>query len=177
VLLLPSSPSLLSHCGKAFGQRLVALANRVSALESANALVSTLGGGHFLCKHVGQALALAQAQLRISAELGDAALWRRCHIHLIYICIQVAHWAEAAALLRRVRLLGLRSGDSGLLAMAGAARTYLAKTRRLARSGQLPAPAPAPRAPAASVILPQQVVSDDLHRQRLVEFREAIGVP
>ena len=63
---------------------LVGYLNIVDGLVTANAYVSTLGGGHFLCKHVDQAQRLAMLQASIAMKLGDPITASRCRVNIGY---------------------------------------------------------------------------------------------
>lgn len=67
LLLSIESDGIVAPEAGGWGGRLIRLVNRRAALITANAYVSTLGGGHFLCKHVADARRLALAQMRIGA--------------------------------------------------------------------------------------------------------------
>lgn len=66
-----------------------------SSLISANAFVSTLGGGHFLCKQIDSSRRMAQRQIDIARRLGDTALVLRCSVHLVYNDIQAGNFEAA----------------------------------------------------------------------------------
>ena len=91
----------------AWSGRLVRLDNAVKMLNTANAFISTLGGGHFLCKHVGAALALAAAQMRVARLLGDDRLLARCRVHTVYAFVQVGRFRTAMRILRGLEATAL----------------------------------------------------------------------
>ena len=66
-----------------------------SSLISANAFVSTLGGGHFLCKQIDSSRRMAERQIDIARRLGDTALMLRCSVHLVYNDIQAGDFESA----------------------------------------------------------------------------------
>lgn len=175
LVLVPRRAFSCGGAGAAWSQRLVTSEHASASLASAAALVSTLGGGHFLCKHIGASIALARAQMRLAAALGDAPAWRRCHVHLLYIAVQCGQWRAARALLRRVRGLGVAARDEGLLAMARAAGLYLRRTRAL---GDAVRPAGgggrALGGDAAASTVIDAPAPDPLYRQRLVEYNAPV---
>jgi hypothetical protein len=61
---------------------------RAASLIALNAYISTLGGGHFLCKHVKSAWRMALQQQAVAIALGDMELAGQCRVHLAYICMQ-----------------------------------------------------------------------------------------
>jgi hypothetical protein len=116
---------------------LVRLENKHVALQSANAYISTLGGGHFLCRHVPSAVALAQAQIRVALELGDTCLAARCHVHLAYCAVLVGRFRTAATMLRVLDRAAVVLDDSVLAGMVVAARRHNRLTHKLWRDGAL----------------------------------------
>jgi len=70
---------------------------RFTSLVSGSALVSTLGGGYFLCKNIAQARKMAERQIRIARDLGDEGMALRCSVHLVYNDIQQGHFEAAVA--------------------------------------------------------------------------------
>ncbi|KAI9906537.1 hypothetical protein PsorP6_004526 [Peronosclerospora sorghi] len=73
VLITYRSKILLPLC-MASARRAVKFVNAVVAPVTANAYVSTLGGGHFLCCHVNQSTLLAKVGIGISMGLHDPIL-------------------------------------------------------------------------------------------------------
>ena len=59
--------------------KLMHMLARFTSLVSGSALVSTLGGGYFLCKNIAQARKMAERQIRIARDLGDEGMALRCH--------------------------------------------------------------------------------------------------
>jgi len=124
----------VDHAG---GRRLIALENKHVTLQTANALVSTLGGGHFLCRQVSAAMAMARRQMWIARELGDAKLLLRCHVHLAYCLIQVGAFGSAVRLLRHINTAATALEDGVCAGMVTAARRHARKTHELWRQGAL----------------------------------------
>ena len=75
--------------------RLMFLVAKYSSLVSANAFISTLGGGHFLCKQIDASRKMAARQIEIARRLGDASLALECEVHLIYNDIQTGEFYSA----------------------------------------------------------------------------------
>lgn len=97
--------------GLVFEQRVVwpVLAAHVS-YTSLNAYLSTLGGGHYLCRHTGVARRLAQQQLWLALRAGDDRQAVRCALHEVYIDMQEGQTEVARARVRRTTLLAVRLG-------------------------------------------------------------------
>ena len=117
--------------------RLVRAERVLAALRDTVAMVSTLGGGYFLVKDIGKAVQLARQQAWLAWRLGDGALWRASHLHLIYIAIQVGAWDRGAALIAQLTPGARDAGDERFLAMLSAATGYLERTRAWAEQGKL----------------------------------------
>jgi hypothetical protein len=145
----------------AWSTRLVRLDNMVKALVSANAYISTLGGGHFLCRHIKDAMRLARAQMCVARALGDPQLEARCHVHLIYAWIQTGRFRTAMRRLKVLDQYAARTGDDGLAAMVVAGTRYCRKTAELVLSGTLDALPPSQ----------EDALFDELYRQRIVALQ------
>jgi hypothetical protein len=65
------------------GRRVLGVLSMQISLITANAYISTLGGGHFLCKHLDSATAMAMRQHKVATNLGDPLLAAQCRIHLM----------------------------------------------------------------------------------------------
>ena len=87
----------------AFSSRLERVENTYKKLTTATAYISTLGGGHFLCKQVNQALRMAAAQMSVACALRDDRLLARCGVHVVYVCVQVGLFRTAVRGLRVLR--------------------------------------------------------------------------
>lgn len=158
-LIFACPPPILPVC-VAWTSRLAALTARFRAAEVGSAWISTLGGGHFLCRHVPQSLLLARLQVRIAESVTDAGGARRARLHFVYAAVLTGRWREGKRILRREEAAAKAANDAGFVDMATAARLYLAKTRALAKRGALLVGAG-----------PTDLrVSDNLHRQRLVAY-------
>jgi hypothetical protein len=145
----------------AWSTRLVALDNMAKTLTTASAYISTLGGGHFMCKHVAEALAMAGRQMAVARALGDDRLLARCHVHVVYAFIQAGRFRSAMARLRVLRRVAARMGDTVLAAMVGAGVRYCRATHGLWASGTLDEVQPSA----------EDARNDELYRQRLVPLR------
>lgn len=125
-----------------------------SALIAMNAIVSTLGGGHYLCKHVSKAWALASYQHQIALAMGHFSLAGQCRVHHAYICMQLGKLNEAARRLEREHAFAISTESNDLLAVVVAAQVYLGKlmkSRHVLRQSA------------------QRTLEDDFYRQRFVQ--------
>jgi hypothetical protein len=121
-----------------------------------NAVISTLGGGHFLCRHVDKAWLLALHQLRNALLAGDAELAAQCRIHCCYILIQMGRLEDARASLEREKREARRLSSARLHSVVDAALVYLGKVE--AHRDVLAAPAQGDR------------LQDSFYRQRFVHL-------
>jgi hypothetical protein len=121
----------LSSGDLAWGARLSWLLARKAGLATANAFVSTLGGGYFLCKQIDRAEQMALRQLSIALSLGDPALAVQCRVHLAYNQLQRGRLRFARALLEGEWLCAKALGDDVLQSMVKSAWLYLRRLRQL----------------------------------------------
>lgn len=138
--------------------RLIHLENNFVRLHTANAYVSTIGGGAFLMKFIGDAVRQALKQVAIARALGDVGLEARCHVHLAYCDVQVGRFRSAY---RRLRLLHRIAGprylnDIVLVRMCDAGLRHARLTCQLWRSGALEM---RPESDAAGAVLSLQEVA------------------
>ena len=106
-------------------EKLGGVERKAVSLIALNAFVSTLGGGHYLCKHVKDAWSMALGQQAIAIALGDMELAGQCRIHLAYICMQMGKLKAAKRRLESERAFGVKIGSEKLLAVVHAAEVYL----------------------------------------------------
>lgn len=117
--------------------RLISLENKYIRLISMNAYVSTLGGGHFLCKQVSQARSMALTQRRIAIALGNLALEAMTLVHLVYADVQVGNFRRAMRCLRRIARFAEETGDGVLGKMAESGQRFCRRTYALWAAGVL----------------------------------------
>ena len=70
-----------------FAGRLIYYENKLIRLTSVSALISTLGGGFFLCHYLSTAVTMARQQHRIALVRGDEEMALRCRINEGYCYI------------------------------------------------------------------------------------------
>lgn len=134
---------------------------RAIQLIALNAYVSTLGGGHYLCKHVEDAWALALRQQAISLALDDQELAGQCRIHLAYICMQMGKLREARRRLRLEDRFAIKIESNKLRAVVHAAEVYLTKLEL--REAELKN-------------MPEDKLRDEFYRQRFVQPRRKFAL-
>ncbi|KAE8882405.1 hypothetical protein PF005_g7954 [Phytophthora fragariae] len=130
-VLVTYRPKLLLPLYMASARRAVKLVNAVVALVTANAYISTLGGGHFLCRHLNQSTLLAKLQIGISMGLKDPVLESKCRVNLMYNALQLGKFKRARRILRREELVAEQLDSSELRKVCHAANVYLDKMDRL----------------------------------------------
>ena len=84
----------------AWARRLLRLERAGAAAITANAYVSTLGGGYFMCKQLDSARAMARLQERLALRVGDGDLAGRCRVNLAYSEMQAGEFGSARLRLR-----------------------------------------------------------------------------
>ena len=113
--------------------RIARLVDRQHKLVTANAYISTLGGGHFHCRHSSEARAMARKQMRIAVQLGDVSMAVQCHLHLAYTCIQLGELEEARVLITQQHAIACPLGDRHLVGLVEAAAWYLGQVVQVLR--------------------------------------------
>ena len=82
--------------------RLICLENLMIKLVSVTALVSTLGGGYFLCNYLSTAVSLARQQCILALMRGDLHMSLKCRINEGYCYIHSGRIKRARKTIRRV---------------------------------------------------------------------------
>lgn len=124
----------------AFSSRLARLQSREARLVAAGAWASTLGGGHFMCRHVPEAISAALELERVACALENGALARRARLHFVYIFCMVGKFRLARALVQSLAANAALACDEPFVYLANAATTHTIRARKLARSGTLSKP-------------------------------------
>lgn len=162
VLVVYRPEPLLSLCW-ASARRAVRFVHAAVSLVTANAFISTLGGGHFLCRHLDQAKVLAKLQIAVSVGLQDPVLESKCRVNLAYGAMQSGRFSRARRILEREAAVAERLASAELRHVVHAAQVYLAKTLRLHREVLMRATAAATE-PGKG---PERL-HDNFYRQRIV---------
>eukprot|EP00903_Cladosiphon_okamuranus_P012565 g11764.t1 len=113
--------------------RLIGQAQAVAALMNANAKLSTLGGGYFLTRQVGQAIRLALAQAEVATALGNLQLAGKCRINVAYNYIWLGQYTEAQRMIRAQVRASRAIHDADLENIASIAGRFLRRSRRANR--------------------------------------------
>jgi hypothetical protein len=118
--------------GLSFSSRLSALENFRGQLAVSNAMASTLGGGAFMCRHIGLAVKAATSQILIANQLGNKRLYSRAKLHLAYIAIVTGEWLVAQKILTELFIMSTALEDLELQGMLAAAVRHYCSTFSLA---------------------------------------------
>lgn len=121
---------LLPFCWPS-ARRAVRFVHGVVALVTANAYISTLGGGHFLCRHLDRATLMAKMQMAVSVGLQDPVLESKCRVNLAYNALQAGRFARARRIIDHETRVAEQLDSDELRKVSHAAGVYLAKTYRL----------------------------------------------
>ncbi|KAL0584057.1 hypothetical protein ABG067_006047 [Albugo candida] len=156
VALVTYAPSQYFPFCWSSSRRAVRFVHGVAALVTLNAYVSTLGGGHFLCKHINQARLMARLQIAISVGLQDPILRSKCRIHLAYNAIQIGQFRRAFKIIRREARVAEELESEELQKVCHAAKTYGRKVYRLLHGEH------------NVVDTKSSIQSDSFYRQRIV---------
>ncbi|KAF4035505.1 hypothetical protein GN244_ATG12499 [Phytophthora infestans] len=131
VVLVTYRPRQLLPLYMASARRAVRFVNAVVALVTANAYISTLGGGHFLCRHLSQSTLLAKLQIGISMGLKDPVLESKCRVNLMYNALQLGKFKRARRILKCEEVVAEQLDSTELRNVCHAASVYLDKMDRL----------------------------------------------
>uniref|UniRef100_K3X9G5 Uncharacterized protein n=1 Tax=Globisporangium ultimum (strain ATCC 200006 / CBS 805.95 / DAOM BR144) TaxID=431595 RepID=K3X9G5_GLOUD len=130
VLLSYRPVPILPFCWPS-ARRAVRFVNAVVSLVTANAFISTLGGGHFLCKHLDQAKMMAKIQIAVSQGLHDPILESKCRVNLAYGAMQGGKFRRAYRIIQQEAEVAKELTSDELEKVCYAAKVYLMKTYRL----------------------------------------------
>ncbi|CAM9183765.1 unnamed protein product [Laminaria digitata] len=113
--------------------RLIGQAKATASLMNANAKLSTLGGGYFLTRQVGQAISLARTQSEVAMALGDLQLAGKCRINEAYNYIWMGRYIEARCIIRTQVLASRAVHDEELENVATIASRFLRRSKKANR--------------------------------------------
>lgn len=113
--------------------RLVRYYNKHIALLSANAFISTLGGGRFLTRNMREAVKLALLQMQVAAQLQNDGLRARSAVHLVYCLLQLGDFAGARGLAGHLSAFAMWGSSRG--ENRGQWRAWLQRERSKGRGG------------------------------------------
>mmetsp|Transcript_17984 Transcript_17984/g.29177 ORF Transcript_17984/g.29177 Transcript_17984/m.29177 type:complete len:270 (-) Transcript_17984:1265-2074(-) len=121
----------LSSADIRWGNKVNQVLQQRIGLISANAYISTLGGGHFLCKQIDKAETMAYHQLKVATRLGDHVLACQCRIHLCYNLLQRGKFSQARFCLLREWIVAHILKNSLLKSMVRSAWLYRNRLLRM----------------------------------------------
>ena len=105
--------------------------------QSLAALCSTLGGGHFFCRHLNTAVALAQQQRKIAILMGDYNMAYKCTINEAYSYVYAGKFALALFTIDSIPLLNKRLDihplDPVIVNMCQSARLFCKRVRKASK--------------------------------------------
>ncbi|TMW61758.1 hypothetical protein Poli38472_010821 [Pythium oligandrum] len=131
VVLLTFRPEPLFPLNLGSARRAVRFVHGIVALVTANAYISTLGGGHFLCMHLHQAVLMAKLQIAIAEALQDPVLQSKCRVNLAYNAMRGGKFRKAQRIIQEERVVAHELANEELQLICHAAQVYLMKTYRL----------------------------------------------
>lgn len=164
VLLTYRPRDVLPLC-MASARRAVSFVHAVVALVTANAYISTLGGGHFLCRHLDRSTLLAKLQIGISMGLHDPILESKCRVNLAYNALQLGRFRRAKRILRHEEMVAEQLDSKELRKVCHAANVYLNKLYNLHKEQML-----FQRSGASSDGRHAPHLHDNFYRQRIVRL-------
>ncbi len=168
VLPPPDDVACVDPCSS-WGFRVNRLVSEYKSLQITSAYLSTMGGGWFMTRKVGNAQRMARRQLLVAVRLGDPAMVLACRIHLVYSQIQLGQFARArATLAEQMRVVRdeLR-GDPKLVSLVQSAMHHNERAAALVREKGL-APVLIGQADDTSRRGAKSNLEDEFYRYRVV---------
>jgi hypothetical protein len=107
----------LQRPNNSWAYKILYLAEEKKSLQVTSAYVSTLGGGYFMCRFIGEAKNMARKQLLIAEKLGDKILQSKCRTHLIYSDIQLGNFHIAKTKLMKEMIVAKCLNDIELISI------------------------------------------------------------
>lgn len=157
--LISFRPQPLLPLNMGSARRAVKFVHGVIALVTANAYISTLGGGHFLCMHLHQAKLMARIQIAISDALGDPVLKSKCRVNLAYNAMREGRFRRAQRIIREEEVVAAELDHEELAKICEAAQVYLVKTIKLHQEFLRK---------RADLTIKERAVVDNFYRQRIL---------
>jgi hypothetical protein len=144
--------------------------HRMILYQSLAAWCSTLGGGHFFCRHLATAVSLAQRQRQIALLMGDYNMAYKCTINEAYSYIYVGKFSMALKTIDSVAVLNrkveVKPLEPVIVNMCKSARLFCKRFRKaskqLAKSQQQKQQEEEPN-----------LTADDYQRVRIVQDQSA----
>lgn len=111
--------------------------HRMLKLQTMSAVLSTLGGGYFFCKHLTVSLHLARQQRALAIQLGSVGMIRQCTVNEAYNLIYAGRFAEAEIVLAQLEASLEGSDDMTTTNQCEAARLFAKRLKEVAAKGTL----------------------------------------
>ncbi|CAJ1892233.1 unnamed protein product [Cylindrotheca closterium] len=111
--------------------------HRMLKLQTLSAVLSTLGGGYFFCKHLSISLVLARQQRALAYKLGHIGMVRQCTVNEAYNLIYAGRFGEAKRVLTQLEASLIGSDDETTRNQCHAARLFAKRLKQVAAKGTL----------------------------------------
>ena len=132
-LILWIQPPICTYYNSFFTCTMIAYEHRMILYQSLAAWFSTLGGGHFFCRHLATAVRLAKWQRHVALLMGDYSMAYKCTINEAYSYIYAGMFRKALKTLDMVAILNKRVDihplDSVIVNMCHSARLFCKRVR------------------------------------------------
>ena len=130
-------PPNTTYYDTTFTGSLIAWEHQMILYQSMAAWISTLGGGHFFCRHLSTAMALAKQQRRIAILMGDLTMAYKCTINEAYSYIYAGKFDAALKTINSVAILNRRLDihplDTVIVNMCSSARLFCKRVRKASK--------------------------------------------
>jgi len=137
-LTLWIQPPSNTYYSTQFTKRLIAYEHQMILYQSIAAMLSTLGGGHFFCRHLGTAVLLAQQQRRVALAMGDYNMAYKCTINEAYSYIYAGKFALALTTIDTIPVLNKRVDihplSEVIVNMCASAKLFCKKVRKVSKT-------------------------------------------
>ena len=127
ILILPPQVTSIE---RTFAGLLLCYEHLWLTLQSLSAWIATLGGGYFLCRHLGTAVVLARKQRSLALWMGDYETADRCTLNEAFNYIHAGMFRIARRMINAVRETTTRRNDTLTLRMVMAATLFLSRVKR-----------------------------------------------
>jgi len=111
--------------------------HRMLKLQTMSAVLSTLGGGYFFCKHLSVSLLLARQQRALAIKLGHIGMIRQCTVNEAYNLIYAGRFVEAKRVLTQLEASVRGTDDTTTMNQCKAARLFAKRLKQVAAKGTL----------------------------------------
>ena len=137
-LLIWIQPPSSTYYNTFFTGIMIKFENQMILYQSLAAWFSTLGGGHFFCRHLRTAVGLAKLQRRVALLMGDYNMAYKCTINEAYSYIYAGKFDMALKTLRSVVALNRRVDsihplDDVIVNMCKSAKLFCQRVRNAAK--------------------------------------------